>query len=974
MRKNFILFLSLIAACSCAAIQEKDEKEKKEISLKVELAVSKSQKTSYSEDSGKLKCTWNKGDCISVVSLKDGKITTVDRFTASDGGSSVSNFIGTYSGKADADIVCIYPAICNSKDSFIYSDAVAGNECGYFRFAYGASYLSFAPVKDMIFKQESNADTKHISALDLMSGKGKISDGTISLQKQISLLRCVLNIPDSETGEKFSKLVLSLDNGTPFTDYMATLGLASPADAWAVESGKKSFTMTLGDFTASEKKLTVYVPAVPNLLDNSLGGTEQRTLTVTVTGDKDGYQGTKVIPANSRDTLKLSKGKINEISVTLSKGVTPPPTPPEEIFGQSKKFLDESGYAMCIDGNYLYCGCSGSVYVYDVSTPFNPVLKSTINFQGQARQMCVYNNKLFVTAREAGTWIFDVSDPLHPTTVKRVDCVELATGLDVAGNVLFVGQRQNGVEYFDITNPAKPEHIRVIKTDESQSVFYANGYLYSGEWSTGSITIFDAHDMSDLKVKGKMLLQGYGDGIWVSGNRLYASTGHHHKNAAKKTVDGDGHGMEIWDITNPESPSFISRTEFDIFYKSGTDYWMPRPAGDGRTVFCSDVYNGLYLVDVTDETKPSIIKRYQSPSKMAQTGLALGDGVLYVCASSDGFIAIECPRAVRATRNRGTLPVNPSARYDYGSSTSGKFHNWKPTARGAVHAAIPYGDALYVACGDAGLAIIKKDGSGNPVLHGTGESEFAGGVAVLGDKLYVAEGDKGFGVYKIKSDYSLTLVKREKSAISSRTDTQLAIWISVPNDNYVAVGSRYRGYQYLAIGGTEDIPTYTNKLQNSVNVNYNKYIAEKVCNSNLLPYATRTGFVWINLSSTAKATAGTTNTDITVSMQDGVTNFKDGTALFTKDKALRIIEAGATTIKSSSSTNDSFIGIPRWDGGNRILIANNMNYFTSIVNVSNFSSPTVEHHEVTGGKPEAGCFWNGKAVVPCGYQGLLIEK
>lgn len=969
MKQLFIFLFLFLASVSCEGASGISPDNGREMSFDV--TINAPAKTGYGQIDGVLKCVWNSGDKLSVISLADGKIATVDQFTTNQNGTASAIFSGVYTGKPDDDVICIYPALEVAEGAFYYSTATAGNVHGYFRVQNGGTYLSFAPDKDMIFLQSANGETSHIPAYDLMSGKLKLSEGNVVLEKQTGLICCTLEIEGLSDGERFSSVTLSLDKGTPFTDYMATMGLAFSAPEWTVGSGKKEFTMSLDNISSSDGRMVVYLPVMPNSSDSSLGGEEERKLTVTAVSNVRTYVGHKIIPAGTADTYRIEKGKIN--SIGLAMGKCPESDIPAEVLGEEKQFSSASGNSLAIDGNHLFAGSLGKVYVYNVADAMSPSLVSTITFQGQARQMTVYENKLFVTARETGTWIFDISNIAAPSLIDRYDCVELATGLDVAGDCMFIGQRQNGVEFVDISNPSSAAHIRIIDTDESQSVFYADGYLYSGEWNTGFVTIFDAHDLSNLSVVGTIPLQGYGDGLWVSGNRLYASTGHNHKNSAPRTVYGDGHGVEIWDLSDPASPVFISRTEFDIFYKSGTDYWMPRPSADCTTLFCGDVFNGMYVVDITNEREPVVLQRYQSPTQQAIQSVVPGNGAVYVAAGSDGFYAIECRRASPSVRDRGTLPSNSSYRHTYQPSVSGHFNTWMPSSRGIVHAAAPYGEVLFAACGDGGLYTLKLDADGVPFTYSSMTDVFAGGVAVRGDRLYVAEGQKGFAVYRIGSDYRLTLIDRVVEALSSREDTRICMWIAAPNDKYVVAGSRFRGYQFMYNGGTDYNPSYSNKLQKSVNVNYNKYIAELCCAGDMLPYATRSGFVWIDLSGN-KASASDTNTSIAVSASDGVTEFRDGAALYCQNGAFHIIEPGALAPKASSASNNKFKGIPRWDGGNRIQISNFMDNYISLVDISDFSSPVLLHSEMTSGKPEAGCFWNGKAVFPCGYQGLLIEK
>ena len=661
-------------------------------------------------------------------------------------------------------------------------------------------------------------------------------------------------------------------------------------------------------------------------------------------------------------------------------GILPTSQPSSsDVFTQIVQLLPKgtSVGGVCVDAehNALYVGVGGHIQVYDITIPMSPALKKTLTIFGNPRQLRAYNGKLYVTARETGVWVYDLAKPLQPTFLKHYDTTELATGLDVAGNCMFIGQRQNGVEFVDISTPSKPQHIRLIDTDESQSVFYSNGYLYSGEWS-GKVTIFNAKNLNNIQLLKTINLQGYGDGLWVTGNRLYVSTGHH----TPSTQNAEGHGMEIWDVTDRENPSFISRVEFDTFYKSGTDCWLPRPSGDGKTIFCGDVYNGLYVVDAETETNPQIIAHYTLSNDSAVTSLDLANGVVYMATTKDGLLAMKCSRALPCVRDRGTLPSNASARYNYTTTTS-RYVAWKPEKRGAVHSVASWGDALFVGCGDAGLAVVKVTRTSSwwnttvtPETYATLNLSYAGGVAVRGDRLYVSQGREGIGVYKITEGPVLTRIATIKEDLSNDETQRYSCWVSAPNDDYVVNGVRSgEGYQFIAVGGTDQNPTFTFRGSKTRNVNYNKYISEEVCGGNRLPYATRDGLFWIDLSSTESAPVSSMITEIKSSIPCGVTNFKNGDALITADGNLYRVESGASVKAQTASVGVS--GLPRWDGNNTLILTHLLGRKFSKVDVSNFASPSVVYTEENlSGNPEPGIFVDGKAIIPCGYQGLLIEK
>ena len=687
------------------------------------------------------------------------------------------------------------------------------------------------------------------------------------------------------------------------------------------------------------------------------------------------------LPRNGHDVWKTDVYR-RRSSAFLSRFLAPAATD-GTVIQSVKKIMEKGVTAVCVEGPYLYAGGMGSITVLDITDPRNPREAGRVDFPGAARQMVPYDGKLFVSARETGVWIFDISHPKAPKLISRYDGIELSTGIDAAGEAIFVGERMTGVEFVDGRDPRKAEHIRVIKTPESQTVFYSNGYLYSGEWYAGRVTIFDARDLSDIRLVKEIYLQGFGDGLWVSGNRLYASTGHHHRNHAPNLESGDGHGVEIWDVSHPEEPVFISRCEFDNFYISGIDYWLPRPSGDGRALYCGDVFNGLYVVDISDEFHPQIIHHWKPAPKHAVTSLALADGVAYVAVSDEGLYAMESDRCKPSPRDRGVLPKNPDARFSYPTPEDSHFTAWLPDRRGAVKSAAVYKDALFVGCGDAGLYTVKLDASGKPVTYRHLDIPFAGGVAVKDDLLFVSQGQAGLGVYRIGARLQLKPVGLIKEGLNpDKPSDHFSYWVSVPNDRYVVNSSRTGGYQFLALGGTSRRPTLAFRGQFSLNLNYNRYISERACPDGKLPYATRSGLVWIDLSDGTQVDAPVVFDGLKNSLTEGCTLFKDGNVLLarhTMDKTpyehfLATVRPGEGEFVQCSNTGSAFNGIPRWESGDNVLICNFVQRSVSKIDAADLSDCKVLFQEATVGYPEPGLFWKGKCVVPCGFQGLLIEK
>ena len=589
--------------------------------------------------------------------------------------------------------------------------------------------------------------------------------------------------------------------------------------------------------------------------------------------------------------------------------------------------------------------------------------------------MTVQNGVLYATARDAGAWIVDVSNPENIKIITRYDPVELATGVEVAGDVLFLATRQNGVECVDVSNPANPVHIRMEKTGESQSVTYRDGILYSGEWGPHCITVIDSRDMSELKTLRTVNLQGYGDGLWTYGNYLYAATGHHATDETLGSSDerkGKGHGLEIFDISDPEYPKFISRIGFDHYYYPTHDYWTPRPCSEGKYVFVADTFNGVYVVDAQNPSDLSIISRLSFAKDNGEpapvTSIAVGNGVVYVSVSGGvGFYAVVCPDAYRDECDKGEVPLKADFRYDYQTSSDSHFQSWKPDSKAPVRGLAAKGSVLYAACSYGGLAILQKGKNGEVKLLGYGPMKFAGDVKVQGNILWVAEGFEGLAAYKIGNGAKLKFIARYKDFFNDGPKVACQ-WIFTPSPGIVAAGPRTGKYYYLDVS---KLPEFRFLGHVGFSPGWDKYPSDKADSKGWYPSVKhRTGIMWMNLNE--EKLKQIKDDSIKPSLTSGV-------CLFRNDTFITCV-GGAIYTFSSDRTSDKHVigngitGTPVWDGSDKLALTYRMKKKITMVEYKEGKEPCVLWSEDTYGYPEASIFWNGKLAVPCGYQGLLIEK
>lgn len=647
-----------------------------------------------------------------------------------------------------------------------------------------------------------------------------------------------------------------------------------------------------------------------------------------------------------------------------------------------------AGNAVVVEGDRLYFGAAHTLYVYDIAKPLEPKLLGSVGGIGTIRQMALWKGMVYIASRETGMWIVDARDAAAPKLLSRFDTVELATGISVCGNLVMLGQRQNGVEFIDVTDPLKPAHIRIEKTNESQSTIYRDGICYSGDWGAGEVTLIDARDMKTVRTLRTVKLRGNGDGVDVQGHLLYVSTGHHyHDLAAKRRRSpkpgepgfGEGHALEIVDIADPSAPKVLGRCKFDTYYQIGMDMWSPRASGD--YVFCADTYNGLYAVDAKDPAAMRIVGRIVVPDpKNAEapgvpvTSVAVGEGAVYLTAKDCGLVVAGCPVAKATKPVYPKEPANLGYRIPYRQDL-GHFTAWTPKRRGQVRAVAPFGDYVYVACGQAGMAVLKAKGGAYAQVAAF-DLPFCGDVKVKDGRLYSAEALQGLAVY----DLADPVRPREVERVRDFGETvSCPLWIWTPtNARYVIVSDRQSGYFVM-----DPTAGWKRLLRSPGCPGWDRYFSNELLGGRYFAQSlANVGFAWIDMAETPpKVTRSRVNTS---GLNGGCIAWRDDRLLLVSKGEFLYLKPGQAenadgshwrgvpmAEKGKAGPGD---GQPMWDGGDRLAITARIRKEIWKLDMADERHPKTLWGEKTVGHPDLSAFHRGRLLVPCGYQGLLIEK
>lgn len=522
------------------------------------------------------------------------------------------------------------------------------------------------------------------------------------------------------------------------------------------------------------------------------------------------------------------------------KKVTPPATvtqadvrPPHSFSGLSEPLLchHRSGYgepvphykikgttgsiAVEVAGGKLYSLTENWLHIYDILIPRHPRLIGSVEGFINARQLAVRDSLAYVTSRQCGLWIVDVSDPVHPQILSNFDTVEMATGLDVSGSVAFIGARTYGVQAVDVSDPLKPKHISSFLTDESQSVLYRDGVLFSGDWARGEVSILDVSDLNAIKPISFIRLDGYGDGMFIRDNVLFASTGWHRKSGAEAKRYANGNGLDIFDISDLKHPVRLSSVKFPRFYMRSSDYWMPRVTGD--LCIASNTANGLFFLDVSDLENPHIIgnlvlpdRDIENPSVVVSldvplndpvplhgdpiAAIAVGDGVVYIAGAYTGLYLIDMPSAKPQEPSGASFPQVPE---NLNTAPHPDFIASHDASGGAVRSVALVDDIAYAACSNDGLKVFQIDQNALAEITRT-SIRYVASVGIKDGHLYCAEGADGLGIYRMVSATEFSEVSRIQKLATDELSFVQYLW--VPRDgNYIVASSASSRFFFINV-------------------------------------------------------------------------------------------------------------------------------------------------------------------------------
>lgn len=655
--------------------------------------------------------------------------------------------------------------------------------------------------------------------------------------------------------------------------------------------------------------------------------------------------------------------------------------------------IADNSNAVVTDENYLYSIYHGKLMIYNKDSSGKWSEISSLDGLGSTRDIEFSADKsaVIITSRRNGAYIVDISDPLHPSHLAHYDSLEYSSGLQVVGNYAFICSRFFGVEIVDISDLSKPRFVSLARGNaEYQDCYFDNGYLYIGVYNHKRIDIWDVNDVMNPEMISQIKLDGSGQGCFVSDGILYAATGIDSRNDSSSLYgfgSGTGNGLEIYDVSNPHEPEWLSTSKTNGRLDINTSDVWDVTVVDNRA-FLSSMYNGVYVYDVLDPKNPVLLETISSVADNNSQFFKSFDLSKYLFPydadkETHGSVAHAIPYEkgiLMTTVNMGVFYYETGLASDgvdvsYDFKTESKpdktiqlnlYKSQLLSNNEQVWAIDVLGDYYAVANGSNGILILDKEF--NSICSYNTDSPVRD-IKVFDDRLYTAECEDGLGIYSF-SDKEITPLGRYKDL---RYDSSFGDIELTPDGFYClceVAQKRYTIVDIRDVTNPQEVSAKSLAGSDDVGLMYFDSCMTGVLNDKYVAIG-GSKYVDYYYSENGELKLLRREDNDLYSRGDGMTAVRDGVLQISDNKYyIKNVEAGEDFVPVETS-DIKFKGKCIADG-DTLVISNVYNGDVMIVDISDLYNPIVLESFNVDGNTDIACIDGDTILIPCRRYGILI--
>jgi len=278
------------------------------------------------------------------------------------------------------------------------------------------------------------------------------------------------------------------------------------------------------------------------------------------------------------------------------------------------------GQAVLVDisGDRAYVGGFGAgLAVLDLSDPVAPVMLGEVTTGGAYGALALGPDRLYVAGYE-GVEILAVPGDLSVAPVGALDTPGHARSIAGTGEYVFVsdGDLPDGVLVVDVSDPSSPTVAAAIPTPTATGDLAIEGDHAYVVLQTG-LAVYDVSDPEAPTPVGSLAIDP--GRLAVSGGFAYL-------------VGGWPGTLSVVDVSAPAAPALV--TSYEIAYDNFNGI-----AVFGNRVYLPSVFEGVFIVDVSNPAAPSLLGVMDTPA--GPRDVAVVGSIAYVAFNDSGVHAFD---------------------------------------------------------------------------------------------------------------------------------------------------------------------------------------------------------------------------------------------------------------------------------------------------------------------------------------------
>jgi len=213
--------------------------------------------------------------------------------------------------------------------------------------------------------------------------------------------------------------------------------------------------------------------------------------------------------------------------------------------------------SITVSGNYAYVvdGESDNLVIIDISTPSSPFITGSVTTENYPQAVTIQSNYVYILSASGYMEVIDVLNPYSPTITGSIGTGvnSYPVSLTVRGNYAYVlNYDLDNMLIIDITTPSSPSQVGTVPTGHSPWAITASGqYLYVLNDSDHTMSIYSITNPSN-----PLLITSIG-----TGDNTYPSDAAVYGNFAYVVNAGGVNNMCIFDISTPSAPFLANSIE-----------------------------------------------------------------------------------------------------------------------------------------------------------------------------------------------------------------------------------------------------------------------------------------------------------------------------------------------------------------------------------------------------------------------------